>query len=64
MKKPDGHSLDKSKLDTSGKILLLVYAAIIVMAIVSLFSNIKTSKRVKHSEPEDDYKDYLVPFGN
>ena len=55
---------EEGKLDTSGKILLLVYAVIIVMAIVALFSNIETSKRVKHSEPDDDYKDFLVPFGN
>jgi len=54
----------EGKLDTSGKILLLVYAVIIVMAIVALLSNIETSKRVKHSEPDDDYKDFLVPFGN
>lgn len=52
------------KMDTSGKILLLVYAVIVALAIYAFFSNIKTSNRVKHYEPDDDDRDFLVPFGN
>ena len=51
------------KMDTSGKILLFVYALVVALAIYAWFSNIKTGKHLKHYEPDDDDKDYLVPFG-